>query len=107
MPRMTAFSDQVDRRVWIIAAACTCGPLMSGLDSTMVNVSLDTIGRVFSAPLGTTQWIPSGYLLALALALPLSGWLIDRVGARRIFLGCFAGFMACSMLCGLAQSVTL
>ncbi len=99
-------SSTVDRRVWIIAAACTCGPLMSGLDSTMVNVSLDTIGRAFDAPLGTIQWITSGYLLALALALPLSGWLIDRVGARRIFLSCFAGFIAFSMLCGLAQSVT-
>jgi EmrB/QacA subfamily drug resistance transporter len=100
-------SDQVDRRVWIIAAACTCGPLMSGLDSTMVNVSLDTIGRAFNAPLGTIQWITSGYLLALALALPLSGWLIDRIGARRIFLGCFAGFIVCSVLCGLAPTVNL
>jgi EmrB/QacA subfamily drug resistance transporter len=103
---MSEPTDRVDRRIWIIAAACSCGPLMSGLDSTMVNVSLDTIGRTFQAPLGTVQWITSGYLLALALALPLSAWLIDRVGARRIFLGCFAGFVGCSMLCGLAQSVT-
>jgi len=102
---MSQSTDRVDRRVWIIAAACTCGPLMSGLDSTMVNVSLDTIGHVFHAPLGVLQWITSGYLLALALALPLSGWLIDRVGARRIFLGCFAGFIVCSVLCGLATSI--
>jgi MFS family permease len=63
---MTEASDQVDRRVWIIAAACTCGPLMSGLDSTMVNVSLETIGRSFNVPLGKIQWVTSGYLLALA-----------------------------------------
>src|SRR3954470_19158667 len=104
---MSESSDRVDRRVWIIAAACTCGPLMSGLDSTMVNVSLETIGRSFAVPLGTIQWITSGYLLALALALPLSGWLMDRVGARRIFLSCFAGFVVFSMLCGLAQSVAV
>jgi len=103
---MTRMSNPIDRRVWIIAGACTCGPLMSGLDSTMANVSLDTIGRAFDAQLGTIQWITSGYLLALALALPLSGWLIDRVGARRIFLGCFSGFVIFSILCGLAQSVT-
>jgi EmrB/QacA subfamily drug resistance transporter len=102
---MTEPADRVDRRVWIIAGACTCGPLMSGLDSTMVNVSLDTVGRTFGTSLGTTQWITSGYLLALALALPLSGWLIDRVGARRIFLGCFSGFVVCSMLCGLSWSI--
>lgn len=100
-------SETIDRRVWIIAAACTCGPLMSGLDATMVNVSLDTIGRAFNAPLGIIQWITSAYLLALALALPLSGWLVDRVGARRIFLGCFAAFIACSILCGMAGSVML
>ena len=98
-------TDTVDRRVWIIAAACTCGPLMSGLDATMVNVSLDTIGRAFHAPLGVTQWVTSAYLLSLALALPLSGWLVDRVGARLIFLGCFAAFILCSALCAGATSV--
>lgn len=103
----TRADDKVDPRVWTIAASCLCGPLMSGLDSTMVNVSLDTIGRTFAAPLGTIQWVTSGYLLALALALPLSGWLIDRVGARRIFLGCFAGFIACSMLCASARSAEM
>jgi EmrB/QacA subfamily drug resistance transporter len=95
----------VDRRVWIIAAACSCGPLMSGLDSTMVNVSLDTLSSAFHAPLGTIQWVTSGYLLALALTLPLSGWLVDRVGARRIFLGCFAGFIVCSVLSGFATTI--
>src|ERR1700709_532520 len=72
--RMNQPTDRVDRRVWIIAAACSCGPLMSGLDSTMVNVSLDTLGSVFDVPLGTVQWVVNGYLLALALTLPLSGW---------------------------------
>jgi EmrB/QacA subfamily drug resistance transporter len=104
---MSQQSDRVDRRVWIIAAACACGPLMSGLDGTMVNVSLDALSSAFHVPLGTTQWVTSGYLLALALSLPLSGWLVDRVGARRIFLGCFAGFIVCSMLSGFATSIQL
>lgn len=102
---MSEPSDRVDRRVWIIAAACACGPLMSGLDSTMVNVSLDTLGAAFDAPLGQVQWVTTGYLLALALSLPLSGWLVDRVGARKIFLGCFGAFILCSMLCGFATSI--
>jgi EmrB/QacA subfamily drug resistance transporter len=104
---MSQQTDRVDRRVWIIAAACSCGPLMSGLDSTMVNVSLDTLSSAFHVPLGTIQWVTSGYLLALALSLPLSGWLVDRVGARRIFLGCFAGFIVCSMLSGFATTIQL
>ena len=102
---MSQKTDRVDRRVWVIAAACSCGPLMSGLDSTMVNVSLDTLGSVFGVPLGTIQWVANGYLLALALTLPLCGWLVDRVGARRIFLGCFSGFILCSVLSGFATSV--
>jgi EmrB/QacA subfamily drug resistance transporter len=102
---MNNATDRVDRGVWIIAAACSCGPLMSGLDSTMVNVSLDTLGSVFKVGLDTIQWVTSGYLLALALSLPLSGWLIDRIGARRIFLGCFAGFIVFSVMSGLAGSI--
>ena len=102
---MSQQSDRVDRRVWIIAAACACGPLMSGLDGTMVNVSLDALSSAFDVPLGTIQWVTSGYLLALALSLPLSGWLVDRVGARRIFLGCFAGFILFSVLSGFAGSI--
>lgn len=102
---MSQHTDRVDRRVWIIAAACSCGPLMSGLDSTMVNVSLDTLKSIFNVALGTIQWVSSGYLLSLALSLPLSGWLIDRIGARAIFLSCFAGFVIASMLCGMADSI--
>jgi EmrB/QacA subfamily drug resistance transporter len=102
---MSERTNRVDRRVWIIAAACSCGALMSGLDSTMVNVSLDALRSVFGVTLGTIQWVTSGYLLALALTLPLAGWLVDRIGARRIFLGCFAGFIVCSVLSGLAVSI--
>jgi EmrB/QacA subfamily drug resistance transporter len=97
-------AERVDRRVWIIALTCACGPLMSGIDATMVNIALTTIGRSYGVPLGTIQWVSSAYLLALALALPLNGWLVDRVGARRVFLGCFAVFIAGSALCGLARS---
>jgi EmrB/QacA subfamily drug resistance transporter len=101
---MSSSADRIDRKVWIIAATCTGGPLMSGIDSTMVNVSLNTIGEAFQVPLGTIQWVTTAYLLALALALPLNGWLVDRVGARRVFLGCFAIFIAGSALSGSATS---
>ncbi len=102
---MSDIPTRIDRRVWIIATACSCGPLMSGLDATMVNVSLDTIGRTFDTPLGLLQWVTSAYLLALALAFPVSGWLVDRFGARRIFLSCFSAFIVGSMLCAGARTV--
>ena len=54
--------------------------------------------------LGTLQWVVTGYLLALALMLPLSGWLVDRLGAKRVYLGCFTLFTIASLLCGLSSS---
>ncbi|MSO90967.1 MAG: MFS transporter [Acetobacteraceae bacterium] len=104
---MKASQDRVDPRVWRIAATCSCGPLMLGLDSTMVNISLDTLGQAFGMPLGSIQWVVSAYLLALALALPLSGWLMDRVGGRPIFLGCFVIFVLGSVLSAMAVTVEM
>src|SRR6202051_3502299 len=80
------------------------GPFMTGLDSPVVNVSLSTLSSELHASIGLVQWVVSGYLLALALMLPLSGWLVDRVGAKRVYLGCFALFTAGSALCGAAPT---
>jgi MFS family permease len=54
--------------------------------------------------LSTIQWVTSGYLLALAVMLPLNGWLVERIGAKALYLWCFAAFMLSSTLCGLAWS---
>jgi EmrB/QacA subfamily drug resistance transporter len=99
-----AAKERIDPLVWRITGVVVFGPLMTSLDSTIVNVSLATLGRELRAPLTTIQWVTSGYLLALALMLPLSGWLVDRIGAKRVYLGCFIGFTAASMLCGMAAT---
>ncbi len=96
----------IDPIVWKISAVVIFGPLMSTLDSTVVNVSLATLGRQLHAPLTQIQWVTTGYLLALALMLPLSGWLVDRLGARRVYLACFTLFTLTSLLCGTAQSAS-
>jgi EmrB/QacA subfamily drug resistance transporter len=97
-------NGRIDPLVWRIAGVVLFGPLMTSLDSTIVNVSLSRLGQELHASLAVIQWVTSGYLLALALMLPLSGWLVDRIGAKRVYLGCFAGFTAASMLCGAATS---
>jgi EmrB/QacA subfamily drug resistance transporter len=96
--------ERLDPQVWRIAGVVLLGPLMTSLDSTVVNISLARLGREMNVPLTTIQWVTSGYLLALALMLPLSGWLVDRVGAKRVYLGCFTAFTLASMLCGGAGS---
>jgi EmrB/QacA subfamily drug resistance transporter len=81
------------------------GPLMSQMDSTVVNVSLATIRQDLHASIDTVQWIVGGYLLALALVLPLNAWLVDRLGAKRLYLASFCAFTLASLLCGAARSI--
>jgi EmrB/QacA subfamily drug resistance transporter len=96
--------EHIDPRVWKICGVVLLGPLITSLDSTVVNVSLATLGRELHVGLATLQWVITGYLLALALMLPLSGWLVDRIGAKRVYIGCIVFFTFASMLCGLAPS---
>ena len=100
-----ASGGRIDPRVWRVAAVVFIGPFMAQLDSTVVNVSLSTIREALHAATATAQWIVSGYLLALALMLPLNGWLVDRVGAKRVYLGCFGMFTAASLLCGASHTM--
>ncbi|RZF31660.1 DHA2 family efflux MFS transporter permease subunit [Paraburkholderia sp. UYCP14C] len=98
-------STRIDPTVWKVAAVVSIGSFMSQMDSTLVNVSLSTIGHTLDASIATAQWIVSGYLLAMALMLPLNGWLVDRIGAKRLYLFCFSTFTIASMLCGAAQTI--
>ncbi len=98
-------SDGLDPRVWRVAAVVFVGPFMTALDGTVVSVSLSVIRQELHSSIATAQWILSGYLLALALMLPLNGWLVDRLGAKRLYLGCFSVFTLASLLCGAARTM--
>ncbi|MFT8890287.1 MAG: DHA2 family efflux MFS transporter permease subunit [Acetobacter papayae] len=82
------------------------GSFMAQLDATVVNVSLPDIATTLNASFSTVQWVVSGYLLALALTLPLNGWLVGRIGAKAVYLWCFGAFVLASGLCALAWSVS-
>jgi len=98
--------DRLDPSVWKIAAVALFGGLLAQLDATIVNVSLSNLAGELHTSLSTIQWITSGYLLALTLVLPLNGWLVGRIGAKALYLWCFAGFALTSALCGLAWSAS-
>lgn len=87
--------------------AIVLGTIMAILDSTVVNVALPTLERVFTADLSVMQWVITGYMLAQAAVIPLAGWLSDRFSARRIYLMALALFAAGSALCALASSAPL
>src|ERR1700743_2101044 len=90
--------------LWKISSVAILGSFMSQMDATIVNVSLSSLALELHSTLSNIQWVTSGYLLALALTLPLSGWLVDRIGAKALYLWCFSAFTLTSALCGLAWS---
>ncbi len=96
--------DRIDPAIWKIASVALMGAFMAQLDATVVNVSLSSLAQDLHTSLSGIQWVTSGYLLALALMLPLNGWLVDRIGAKALYLWCFATFTLSSALCGLAWS---
>jgi EmrB/QacA subfamily drug resistance transporter len=78
--------------------------IMSIIDTTIVNVALESLSRQLHSPLNTVQWVVSAYLLALAAVIPLSGWAVRRHGAFRVYMTALILFTAGSALCGLATS---
>ncbi len=100
-------SERLDPKIWRVVAVAFIGPFMTQMDSTVVNVSLSTIRDELHSTIAGAQWVVSGYLLALAVVLPLNGWLVDRIGAKRLYVICFSAFTLASMLCGLAPSIEL
>ncbi len=97
--------DEIAPSIWKIAIVVLIGPFMTQLDMTVVNVSLSAISHILDAPIATAQWIISGYLLAMALMPPLNGWLVDRIGAKRLYLICFSTFILASILCGASRTM--
>ena len=105
-PNASGNTDRLDPAIWKISSVAVIGSFLSQLDSTIVNVSLSSLAAVLHTSLSAIQWVTSGYLLALALMLPLNGWLVDRIGAKMLYLWCFAAFTLSSALCGLAWSAS-
>jgi EmrB/QacA subfamily drug resistance transporter len=88
-----------------VAAAYVVALFMTGIDMHIVNVALPTLSTDFDAPLSDVQWTVISYLLALAVVIPASGWIGDRIGTKRTFLFALALFTLASALCGAAQSL--
>jgi EmrB/QacA subfamily drug resistance transporter len=97
-------ADGLSRGVKIVAAVVVLGAIMSVLDTTIVNVALDTLSRDLHSPLSTIQWVSTGYLLSLAMVIPLAGWLSERFGSKRVWMVSVAMFAVGSALCGIAWS---
>jgi EmrB/QacA subfamily drug resistance transporter len=98
--------DRIDAYVWRVSAVVVIGSIMSILDTTIVNVALETLSRELHSTIANIQWVANGYLLALAAVIPVTGWAARRFGAKRVYLTSLILFTAGSALCGLATSTT-
>ena len=80
------------------------GAIMSILDVTVVNVAINDLAKEFSTSLATIQWVATGYTLALATVIPITGWASARFGTKRLYIISIGLFVIGSMLAGVAWS---
>jgi DHA2 family multidrug resistance protein len=90
---------------WLIVVAVVVPTFMEVLDTTIANVALRHMAGGLSAAEADSEWVITSYLAANAVVLPMSGWLLTRLGRRNYFLISVAGFTLSSLLCGVATSL--
>jgi len=104
------YPDHIDAAVLKVAGVVVLGAIMSILDITVVNVALPTFQRVFGhggeeLAYSHVAWTVTGYTLALATVIPLTGWAADRFGTKRLYITAILLFTAGSGLCATASSI--
>jgi DHA2 family multidrug resistance protein len=90
---------------WIPLIVTTVGAFMSFLDTNIVNIALPTILRDFNASLSSGQLVVGCYVMALGVVIPLSGYLGERIGMKKLYMITLGAFVAGSALCGLAWNI--
>src|SRR5438270_8080109 len=103
---MSSNATRIEAHVWRISLVVIVGSIMSILDTTIVNVALATLGRDLHATISEIQWVVTGYMLALAAVIPVTGWAARRFGGKRVYLVSLVLFVIGSALCGLATSTS-
>jgi MFS transporter, DHA2 family, multidrug resistance protein len=92
---------------WIVAVAVMFGTFMEVLDTTVVNVSLPHIAGSLSSTVNEATWALTSYLVANAIILPITGWLANFFGRKRLLMMSVVGFTAASVVCGLAPTLSV
>jgi hypothetical protein len=90
----------------IVTVGVMMAVLLQVLDTTIANVALPHMQASLSATQDTINWVLTSYIVASAIALPISGWLADKVGRKRLLLISVAVFTIASVLCASATSLT-
>jgi len=98
----TKKTEGLPHRLVVIATVLVICMFPTMLDTTIVNIAINSLGDAFGTTLGVTQWVVTGYALTLSLAVPLSVWLFKRIEGKRLVTGSLILFTAGSALSGFA-----
>jgi len=90
---------------WVVTFSVMLATFMEVLDTTVVNVSIPHIAGNLASTNEEGTWVVTSYLVSNAIVLPISGWLANHMGRKRLLLTCVAGFTVTSLCCGLATSL--
>jgi EmrB/QacA subfamily drug resistance transporter len=104
-PGAPAGKEKLDPKLVRLIVVLLLGAIPSLLDTTIVNVAIDTIGRDLHTTVSSVQWVISAYLLSFGVVIPLSGWLLARFGGRTAWLFALTIFLAGSVLSGAAWNI--
>lgn len=88
-----------------ISLILVLGALPPMLDATIVNIAVNDLTKLFSVTFSIMQWVVTGYTLALGIAVPFSGWLIQKFDGKKIFMSALGLFLIASLLSGLAWNI--
>ena len=91
---------------WVVTFSVMLATFMEVLDTTVVNVSIPHIAGNLASTNEEGTWVVTSYLVSNAIVLPISGWLANHMGRKRLLLTCVAGFTATSLCCGFATSMS-
>ena len=89
----------------LVTIAVMLAVSMQVLDTTIANVALPHMQASLGATQESVNWVLTSYIVASAIAIPIAGWLADRIGRKRLMLIAVVGFTVASMLCAIATSL--
>ena len=105
MAQEPTVAEKADISPWVIAGVVMLATFMEVLDTSVANVALPHIAGNLSSSIDETTWVLTGYLVANAIVLPLSGWFSTLFGRKRFYMSCVFLFTVSSALCGLAPTL--
>jgi len=99
-------TDGLDHQHWVgPVLVVLIGVFMSILSSSIINVAIASIMTVFNTDTAGVQWVSTAYMLAMAMVIPLSGWMSDKWGLKNVYLASMAAFIVGSLICAAAWNL--